>query len=215
MSTILEALRKAEEERQASISSARERLFFFTLGGPPSSQRKSWMVALVLGSIGLVTGAGLAFLRLDSVVLRSQGGAPQERRPAREAFLRPPAALPVLPQKESQEVLSSFTAEGKPSWEAGTLDLGGPFAPGEKALIPRSRPPGPMALGGEVPQIALNLLQWSPQRERRLAFVRVDGGPMLMVQEGDTVSGLTVEGILPDRVKLRSGPLSFEVKVQD
>jgi hypothetical protein len=54
-------------------------------------------------------------------------------------------------------------------------------------------------------KVSLNLLQWSSEVEKRLAVISVNSGPMLTVHEGDTVSDLAVEHILPDAVELRFG----------
>ena len=76
--------------------------------------------------------------------------------------------------------------------------------------------PSETALGARaLPDVVLALLQWSVEPEKRLAFIRVDGGPMLMVQEGDTVSGLSVERILEDAVEFRAGGATLRVRARD
>lgn len=52
---------------------------------------------------------------------------------------------------------------------------------------------------------ALSFLQWSSDPQRRIAFLRVNGGPLTMAHEGDTVGGYTVVEIRQDAVELQSG----------
>jgi hypothetical protein len=52
---------------------------------------------------------------------------------------------------------------------------------------------------------ALSFLQWSSDPERRIAFLRVNGGPLTMAHEGDTVGGYTVVEIRQNAVELQSG----------
>lgn len=52
---------------------------------------------------------------------------------------------------------------------------------------------------------ALSFLQWSSDPEKRIAFLRVNGGPLTMAHEGDTIGGYTVVEIRQDAVELQSG----------
>jgi hypothetical protein len=52
---------------------------------------------------------------------------------------------------------------------------------------------------------ALSFLQWSSDPERRIAFLRVNGGPLTMAHEGDTIGGYTVVEIRQNAVELQSG----------
>jgi len=52
---------------------------------------------------------------------------------------------------------------------------------------------------------SLSFLQWSNEPDRRIAFLRVNGGPLTMAHEGDTVGGYTVVEIRQNEVELRSG----------
>lgn len=51
----------------------------------------------------------------------------------------------------------------------------------------------------------LSLLQWSSDPERRIAFLRVNGGPLTMAHEGDTVGGYKVAEIRQNAVELQLG----------
>jgi hypothetical protein len=63
---------------------------------------------------------------------------------------------------------------------------------------------------GEAPAVAsagtsLSFLQWSSDPDRRIAFLRVNGGPLTMAHEGDTIGGYTVVEIRQTSVELQSG----------
>lgn len=62
--------------------------------------------------------------------------------------------------------------------------------------------------------VSLSFLQWSPEADKRMAFLRVQGGPLTMAQEGDTVSGFTVTEISPEAVTLRSGDRTWVLQVR-
>ncbi|MBI3247640.1 MAG: hypothetical protein HYZ50_14140 [Deltaproteobacteria bacterium] len=51
----------------------------------------------------------------------------------------------------------------------------------------------------------LSMLQWSSDPERRIAFLRVNGGPLTMAHEGDTIGGYKVVSIRQNGVELQSG----------
>lgn len=51
----------------------------------------------------------------------------------------------------------------------------------------------------------LSMLQWSNDPEKRIAFLRVNGGPLTMAHEGDTIGGYKVVSIRQDGVELQFG----------
>lgn len=59
MSLIIDALRRAQKERQASNSSPHERLFFLSQVPPLLSHRRRWVASLVLIVVGLMGGVGV------------------------------------------------------------------------------------------------------------------------------------------------------------
>lgn len=52
---------------------------------------------------------------------------------------------------------------------------------------------------------SVSFLQWSSDPNRRIAFLRINGGPLTMAHEGDTVEGYTVVKISQNAVELQSG----------
>jgi len=81
--------------------------------------------------------------------------------------------------------------------------------------LPSSTPPPPAVESGSVPpNTSLSFLQWSSDPDKRLAFLKVNGGPFTMVHEGDAVAGFTVIEIRSDAVTLSSGETSFTLQTQ-
>jgi len=62
------------------------------------------------------------------------------------------------------------------------------------------------------PNTSLSFLQWSPEPDRRLAFIKVNGGPLTLAHEGDTVEGFTVVEIRRDAVELSAKGRSFTLQ---
>jgi len=60
----------------------------------------------------------------------------------------------------------------------------------------------------------LSFLQWSSDPDKRIAFIKVNGGPLTLTHEGDTVGGFTVVQIRPDAVDLRSGETRLTLRVR-
>jgi hypothetical protein len=65
------------------------------------------------------------------------------------------------------------------------------------------------------PNTSLSFLQWSPDRDRRLAFIKINGGPLTLAHEGDTVEGYTVIEIRHDAVELSAKGRNFTLQVEE
>jgi len=64
------------------------------------------------------------------------------------------------------------------------------------------------------PNTSLSFLQWSPEPDRRLAFIKINGGPLTLAHEGDTVEGYTVVEIRHDAVELNAKGRRFTLQVE-
>lgn len=128
---------------------------------------------------------------------------------------RSPFASPSPPVKESTPKPPTRTAALTPPAAAPAPS---PDAPMARSLMrrqhlapqtPSPAPPPPQSASGletSAPAGAnLSFLQWSSDPERRIAFLRVNGGPLTMAHEGDTVGGYTVVEIRQNAVELRLG----------
>lgn len=66
---------------------------------------------------------------------------------------------------------------------------------------------------GDLPAgTSLSFLQWSSDPERRIAFLRVNGGPLTMAHEGDTIGEYTVVEIRQNAVELQSGETKMTLR---
>ncbi|MGH8677381.1 MAG: hypothetical protein ACREUQ_03390 [Burkholderiales bacterium] len=99
-------------------------------------------------------------------------------------------------------------AEDAPFPEAG---LG---IPAFGTRFPTQSPPVVDETATVQADVSLSLLQWSPDADRRMAFLRVRGGPLTMAHEGDTLEGFTVTEISPQAVTLRSGDKTWVLQVR-
>lgn len=71
MSLIIDALQRAQKERQASKSSPHERLFSSSQVPPLLSHRRRWIASLVLISVGLIGGVGVTLSLLGRGGIRN------------------------------------------------------------------------------------------------------------------------------------------------
>ena len=99
-----------------------------------------------------------------------------------------------------------------------------PAAPPPSKVTPQVSPPPessvpppavPAVKSSPAPTDAsLSMLQWSPDPEKRLAFIKFSGRPMILAHEGDTIEGYTVVEIRQDTVELRSGEKSMTLRAR-
>lgn len=129
----------------------------------------------------------------------------------RSPFVTPPSppreALP--PQREATPVVKHVQAPMPSSPKRAAQD-----ASSYKVLLPdgvtrsaTAPTPAPTPEVAPTPSsgTSLSFLQWSNDPERRIAFLRVNSGPLTMAHEGDTIGGYTVVEIRQDAVELQSG----------
>ncbi|MSQ48711.1 MAG: hypothetical protein EXR78_10080 [Deltaproteobacteria bacterium] len=75
----------------------------------------------------------------------------------------------------------------------------------EKSGTETSSPPTPASV---------SFLQWSPEPEKRMAFIKVGDKPTALAHEGDVVNGVTVVKIRQGAVELRSGESRWTLKAR-
>jgi hypothetical protein len=81
-----------------------------------------------------------------------------------------------------------------------------PSAPQEEdAVAETTSPPTPASV---------SFLQWSPEPEKRMAFIKVGDAPTTLAHEGDTVNGVTVVKIRQGTVELQSGESRWTLKAR-
>jgi hypothetical protein len=79
-----------------------------------------------------------------------------------------------------------------------------PSAPQEEeAAAERTSPSTPASV---------SFLQWSPEPEKRMAFIKIGDAPTTLAHEGDRVNGVTVVKIRQGAVELQSGESRWTLK---
>ncbi|HEV8717364.1 MAG TPA: hypothetical protein VGX03_31660 [Candidatus Binatia bacterium] len=138
----------------------------------------------------------------------------EERRAARREALRARRAAALgTPPPESRD-LAAATRATQPRPLPQPRESTQPVA-----SVPRTAAPGTTSSPSEStaapvpPNTSLSFLQWSPEPDRRLAFIKVEGGPLTLAHEGDTVAGYTVVEIRRDAVELSAKGHSFTLQV--
>ena len=82
-------------------------------------------------------------------------------------------------------------------------------------MLPSPPAPTPEERNGPPPiNASLNFLQWSPESDKRIAFIKIDQGPTTLVHEGDTIGGATVVEIRQDAVELSSGESRWTLRAR-
>src|SRR5437762_9966571 len=126
---------------------------------------------------------------------------------------RSPFVIPSPVKKEVAPTAKSARVPSPPAPEAQNGPLYEVLAPSGATRVTES-PPSASANTAVPADTALSFLQWSPEQDNRIAFIRVKGGPLTLAHEGDTVGGFTVVEIRPDAVELRSGETRLTLRVQ-
>lgn len=180
-----------------------------------------------------------SFTSEDTLEFYADGALPAVQRSpfvapaptARELAAPPKPATPPSPAagKEQQPVF--LTGADLRGYDAGEslaslppeqeIPSSGTISVPTTAPAPPDQPPdggrtrsGPPAPDTAPPNTSLSFLQWSPDPSKRIAFIKVNGGPLTLAQEGDTVGGFTVVEIRRDEVELRSGNSSFTLRTK-
>jgi hypothetical protein len=86
--------------------------------------------------------------------------------------------------------------------------------PSQASNVAAGRPDQQEGENNSASGATLSLLQWSSDPERRIAFLRVNGGPLTMAHEGDTVGGYKVAEIRQNTVELQMGETHVTLRVR-
>lgn len=250
MSTILDALRKVEQDNRERNADARARLLSSPLhpyDSPTRQTHPSFLLGASLAVVGFLVGGSLVYTRLQPPAphpsTRVSQSSQSKRLPTAPAdqpavpFVPPPKPIsqpqavamvqrsPFVAAPHTQSVQPSpyqLTPRSEPDYVIEPLepdfwsDPASEYGQAEHSaqqeqtlqtdqaqrdalrISPLSAPAQPL-------QASLGLLQWSPETDKRLAFIKIGNGPLTMVYEGDRVGEFTVVAIRKDSVDLR-GP---------
>ncbi|MEE9279857.1 MAG: hypothetical protein V3V67_06750 [Myxococcota bacterium] len=227
MSTVLEALRKLQREREAQRSPWQlgASVTDLIVLGPPRRRRWGRWLGAAAG-LGLVAGALGVFLLVGSL-------SPAEGLPALASAteLQTPevSSAPIRGSSELETEaadarraplgMGGFAPEPAPGEPVGVLEpqpdvaRRAPLSRASATPV-RSEPSAPTGSEPEAgaglerdvfPDVRMDRIRWHPDPARRIAYLRVSGRPELAAYEGDIVAGLLVHRIDPDGVELGVG----------
>ncbi|HKA56656.1 MAG TPA: hypothetical protein VKJ47_23675, partial [Candidatus Binatia bacterium] len=141
----------------------------------------------------------------------------EERRAARREELRARraarrGALPSEP-RDLATATNAARSQSRPLPES--QESSQPEVPAARTETRTTKPSAPApATPTAPPNTSLSFLQWSPEPDRRLAFIKINGGPLTLAHEGDTVEGYTVVEIRHDAVELNAKGRRFTLQVE-
>ncbi|MBI3800734.1 MAG: hypothetical protein HY268_27620 [Deltaproteobacteria bacterium] len=142
----------------------------------------------------------------------AQRAARREARQARTAEHHNEASLDKL--RELAAAAKAARGQPLPSPEAVQKALSEASAP--RTATPKTKSSSLTSTAVTMPpNTSLSFLQWSPEPDRRLAFIKINGGPLTLAHEGDTVEGYTVVEIRRDAVELNAKGRSFTLQAEE
>lgn len=223
MSSILEALKKLEEEKAARRGGVGNIAGKVTATGRRTRQRPPWLLPAAVAAVAVA--ASLSTYALMGGFSQRHGGAVTSALQASQAPAVPapqaaapdgmPGAAPdiQLPAPQKQEA--------PPGSPAPTVIIQAPPPPASAARHPipaspsrreipaekNAPPPQPIA-AEELPGIGVTGIAWQKDSTSRLAVVNG-----VSVAEGGMVEGVEVKEILPDRVRFSFKRKEFEVQL--
>lgn len=134
----------------------------------------------------------------------------EPRIAAKPKPIRKPVPIPRVPVAQESATSPTIDEEAVPTpQEEDDVAAGTP-----SALVEEGDAEG----GGETSPpptpASVSFLQWSPEPEKRMAFIKVGDKPTTLAHEGDVVNGVTVVKIRKGAVELRSGESRWTLKAR-
>lgn len=219
MSSILKALKKLEEEKTLHQEAAAVNISREILRKQSGGRNMAlWLWLTILVALAVI--AALTALLLTKPPRQPEATAAP---PAPAAATTPPPAAGnevtlAPPDTASRVVASPRPTTAGQRLPAGSLPLPVPPTSGNTTELPASAATAPPPLHAEPvrkppqraeqaePALTLSGIAWNKDSADRLAII--NGQP---TSTGAIVSGVVVEEILPDRVKVNSAGRSFEI----
>lgn len=140
--------------------------------------------------------------------------APQLAATPPPTYVEPTAVAPGPPQTvvaARPPAVPAPPAEAEPAPTPPPLEASPP-SPEPAPEAPRAANP---ARPGPLPRVRVSLLAYSHAAERRSVSLSIEGGPLVSLKEGEEANDIAVVRILPDRVDLRRGGITFTVQPRD
>jgi general secretion pathway protein B len=234
MSSILKALKKLEDEKNAKQGHRVDitRDIFGGAQQPPTVSRWPLIAGSIAGSITLCVAVYLFMARpapspapppLPAETRRNETtpsspavesptalSSPQEKSPnlLKTVELSAPPASPKTLVTTMRAATQSVTPKVSAHLPSPTISANRPVFSNPPPLPQLKSSAVPAATTLTTPRISVSGIAYNKDAADRLAFI--NGAP---AGEGKTVSGVTVEEILPDKVRFSYGQKSFEVLV--
>jgi hypothetical protein len=123
--------------------------------------------------------------------------------------ISPPVAVarnPVAPNPVAPPVVAP------PAGAAAPAAVTAP--PAQVASRPPEPAPAPAPTHVDAPPVRVSFLVYSRTAERRTVALAVGDGGIMTLREGESIGGVEVTRILPDRVELRHAGQPFTVRAQ-
>lgn len=145
-------------------------------------------------------------LQSAPVVMTADESAPDTASAVqRSPFISPSPAREAMPRSSVTSPSSAPATQSKEAFAVHAM-------PRNKPRMAESPQPTKEATTPAPAGTSLSLLQWSSDPARRIAFLRVNGGPLTMAHEGDTIGGYTVIEIRQNAVELQSGETKMTLR---
>jgi general secretion pathway protein B len=216
MSSILEALKKLEEEKATRQSGSGHIAGKVVKSGRRAKQHPKWMLPAGMAAVAAI--AVLAtYILMGGISARSGNPQPApsvQRQPESGLTLQRPApiattaAIPSATIPSGRKRALPTSPVTSPATEA-PANAAATRLPQEGAAVPVKPAPSlqPAAAPG-LPVLQVTGIGWQKDNANRLAIV--NGRPVVA---GNVVEGARVEEILPDRVRFSINDKSFEIAV--
>ena len=219
MSSILEALKKLEDEKAARRGGLGNIAGKVTASGRRARQKPAWLVPAAMAAIAIAAVLG-TYTAMGGFSQRHGVTVPLANpAPSAPAVPPPRAASPdATSSAASRTELATPARRGAtPGVSAAAIQTSiAPAAAGKRSSpLPQPQPvsqperaaaPPPPSSDGQLPALNVSGIAWQKDNASRLAVV--NGAS---VTEGATVAGARVDEIFPDRVRFSYRNKSYEI----
>jgi len=218
MSSILEALKKLEDEKSARLSGGGNIAGKVVKPGRRPKEQPKWLLPLGIIVVAAISVLATYFATLPSrrderpigstlpepVTTTQQPAATQSRQfSAPSALSAPPASIPSSILRDEPVPPSPAIKAEKRASPINAL----PRQPGSEAgQAEKSAELPQLAAPSDLPQLKVAGIAWQKGNAERMAIV--NGKP---VTEGEVVEGAKVEEIFPDRVRFSYNEKTFDI----
>jgi general secretion pathway protein B len=224
MSSILEALKKLEEEKAARRGGTGNIAGKVTASSRRPRQKAAWLVPVGMAAIAIVAVL-VTYTLMGGFSPRPAGTAPGRktdptaRTPAISAApatspdgskdQAPPSELPQEPQKPRPATPPTADAVPVSALPLLTSKHTSPPAPSRQEVREETAPSLQPPAAEQLPAISVTGIAWQQDSASRMAVLNGSS-----VTEGAIVAGARVMKILPDRVRLTFKGNDFEIQLE-